>query len=125
MVPAFLRRCARRLPASGRTASLLVALSLAACTGGVLPAPDGAAPSAAAASPPAAPPSGSGGGARGGATTAAARGEPVEVPPDLLMQARADCWSKVEGQKALRGIDQRVAFVDKCVAEQMKPKPGL
>jgi hypothetical protein len=39
------------------------------------------------------------------------------------MQARADCWMKVETQKALRGIDQRVAYVDRCVAEQIKDKP--
>ena len=70
--------------------------------------------------------SGVGGGARGGATTASARGdgEPGEVRPDPLTQARADCWMKVETQKGLRGIDQRSAFVDKCVAEQLKSKPS-
>ena len=79
-----------------------------------------------AASPPAARSSGVGGGARGGATTAAARGdgEPGEVRPDPLTQARADCWMKVESQKDLRGIDQRIAFVDKCVADQLKSKPS-
>ena len=70
--------------------------------------------------------SGVGGGARGGATTASARGdgEPGEVRPDPLTQARADCWMKVESQKGLRSIDQRSAFVDKCVAEQLKSKPS-
>ena len=70
--------------------------------------------------------SGAGGGARGGATTASARGdgEPVEVRPDPLTQARVDCWMKVESQKGLRSIDQRSAFVDKCVAEQLKSKPS-
>jgi hypothetical protein len=80
----------------------------------------------AAAGPPVGRSPGSGGGARGGAVTAAARGggEPVEPGADPLTQARADCWMKVEGQKALRAIDQRVTFVDKCVAEQMKAKPN-
>ena len=61
---------------------------------------------------------------RGGATTASARSEPVEVRPDALTQARADCWMKVETQRGLRSIDQRTAFVDKCVAEQLKAKPS-
>jgi hypothetical protein len=60
----------------------------------------------------------------GGATTASARGEPVEVRPDALTQARADCWMKVETQRGLRSIDQRTAFVDKCVAEELKAKPS-
>ncbi|MEI8150083.1 MAG: hypothetical protein WCG92_00595 [Hyphomicrobiales bacterium] len=70
--------------------------------------------------------SGGGGGARGGAATAAARGaaEPVEVEADPLTKARADCWMKVESQKSLRGIDQRIGFVDKCVDSQMKNGPG-
>jgi hypothetical protein len=75
---------------------------------------------------PAARSSGVGGGARGGTTTASARGngEPGEVRPGPLTQARADCWMKVETQKGLRSIDQRSAFVDKCVAEQLKSKPS-
>ena len=116
-----------------RVASLLPCLALAACMlTGEEPAPRsrgagrcGAAASAVAARRPPAPPA-FGGGARGGATTAAARGsgEPGEVRPDPLTQARADCWMKVESQKGLRSIDQRSAFVDKCVAEQLKSKPS-
>jgi hypothetical protein len=110
-----------------RIVSLSVCLALCGCAGGALPGSEGAAPPAAAAasstpSPPAPAAAGSGG-ARGGGATAAARGEPVEPAADPLMQARADCWMKVESQKALRGIDQRVTFVDKCVADQMKGKP--
>ena len=110
---------------SMRVAALLLCLPLAACaTAGEEPAPEAAAPPASAvASPPPVRSSGSGGGARGGATTAAARAEPVAVGRDPLTQARADCWMMVEHKKEVRGIDQRIAFVDKCVAGQMKGKP--
>ena len=40
------------------------------------------------------------------------------------MQARSTCWMKVESQKGMRNIDQRSAFVDKCVADEMKGKPS-
>ena len=101
--------------AAMRVAALLLGLMLAGCSGASLVSapPD-------AGSTPARPSAGGGGGARGGASTAAARGEPVEVPPDPVVQARAQCWMKVEGQKALRGLDQRIGFVDKCVAETIK-----
>ena len=114
-----------------RVATLLLCFVLAGCLAtSDKPAPETAAPAPAAtvAAPPS-PPSparssaGSGGGPRGGATTAAARGEPVEVPPDPVIQARTDCWMAVEHQKSLRGLDQRIAYVDKCVADKSKPKP--
>ena len=136
MVPAFLRRRGSMAGmwngASVRILSLLPCLALAACMQTGEEAAQAAAPPAAAAvpssaaSPPAARHAGVGGGARGGATTASARGsgEPVEVRPDPLTQARVDCWMKVESQKGLRAIDQRSAFVDKCVAEQLKSKPS-
>ncbi len=121
-----------------RVVSLLWCLVLAGCLAtGDQPAPGATSPAPAstvAAPPPgataAAPPSpaargptGSAGGPRGGATTAAARSEPEEVPPDPVIQARTDCWMAVEHQKNLRGLDQRIAFVDKCVADQMKSQP--
>ena len=116
-----------------RVVSLLLCFLLAGCLAtGDQPAPQAAAPAPAptAAAPPAPPPrsparssAGSGGGPRGGATTAAARGEPEEVPPDPVIQARTDCWMAVEHQKNLRSLDQRIAFVDKCVADQMKSQP--
>jgi hypothetical protein len=114
---------------SMRVAALLLGLPLAACmtTGDEAAAPVAAATPAASAvaSPPPMRSSGSGGGPRGGATTAAARAEPVAVEAgrDPLTQARADCWMMVEHKKEVRGIDQRIAFVDKCVAGQMKGKP--
>jgi len=116
-----------------RVVSLLLCFLLAGCLAtGDQPAPQAAAPAPAptAAAPPAPPPpsparssAGSGGGPRGGATTTAARGEPEEVPPDPVIQARTDCWMAVEHQKNLRGLDQRIAYVDKCVADQMKSQP--
>ena len=110
-----------------RVAILVLCLGLAACAGGSTtseapPFAPSATPAAAPGSSPARSASPSGG-ARGGAATAAARAEPVEAPADPVMQARADCWMKVESPKALRGIDQRVAYVDKCVAEQTRAKP--
>jgi hypothetical protein len=119
-----------RLPM--RVLSLLPCLALAACMlTGEETAPEAASAAAAApassapASPPAVRSTGGGGGARGGATTASARGggEPAEVRPDALTQARVDCWMKVETQKGLRAVDQRSAFVDKCVADEIKSKP--
>ena len=114
---------------SMRVAALLPCLMLAACmqTGEEAAPVAVSAPAPAASavtSTPAARSSSVGGGARGGATTASARAEPVEVRPDALTQARADCWMKVETQRGLRSIDQRTAFVDKCVAEQLKAKPS-
>jgi hypothetical protein len=115
-----------------RVLLLLPCLALAACMQtGEEPRPEAAtaataAPAASAVTSPTARSSGAGGGARGGATTASAQGsgEPAEVQPDPLTQARVDCWMKVESQKGLRAIDQRSAFVDKCVAAQLKSKPS-
>jgi hypothetical protein len=122
-----------------RAIALPLCLLLAACAGGTGNWPveqsDPVASAAPAAAPAPAPSrsarrasSSGGGGARGGATTAAAH--PVEDPDaptptgDPLTQARADCWMKTEKAK-LRDVDARAAFVDKCVADQMKngPKP--
>ena len=121
-----------------RAAFLPLLFLLAACSGTLSGfSPDAAAPaepaamSAAPAPPPSATaararPSPSAGGASsagGGARTAASRPppEPGEPPQnDPLTQARVDCWMKVEGQKAIRDIDRRITFVDKCVAEKMK-----
>jgi hypothetical protein len=40
-----------------------------------------------------------------------------------VIQARTDCWMAVEHRKNLRGLDQRIAYVDKCVADKTKSKP--
>jgi hypothetical protein len=109
-------------------AAFLSVLLLAGCAGGKLAGGDqpvavAAAPVAAPAAPNPPPPSSSGG-ARGGSTTA--RRAPVEDPDaptptgDPVIQARADCWMAVEHRHELRGIDQRITFVDKCVAEKTK-----
>jgi len=117
-----------------RVVSLLLCLVLcpflAGClaTGDQPPPNAGASPAATAAAPQPGPSpasrgaAGGGGGPRGGASTAAARGEPEEVPPDPVIQARTDCWMAVEHQKGLKGLDQRIAYVDKCVADKTKVK---
>jgi len=85
-------------------------LLLAACAGN---APPGAQPSSNSGFTP--------------SVTAAPRGESATSldPPEgssaeRVQQARAACWMKVEGEKNLRGIDQRIAYVEKCVNEQVK-----
>ena len=108
-------------------AAFFSVLLVAGCAGGKLP---GEMPVAVAAAPvaapaaPSPPPPSSSGGARGGSTTA--RRAPVEDPDaptptgDPVIQARADCWMAVEHRHELRGIDQRITFVDKCVADKTK-----
>jgi hypothetical protein len=113
-----------------RVVSLLLCLSLCPLLAGCLATSDQ--PPAASAAPAASPamrgsagggPVGGGGGPRGGASTAAARGEPEEVPPDPVIQARTDCWMAVEHNKSVRGLDERIAYVDKCVAGKTGAKP--
>jgi hypothetical protein len=115
-----------------RTATLLLCLALGACTTSLLPgaqpAPDdsAAAPAAGAAvvvSAPAAPVTrASPPPASRGPQSAAQRAAPPRAAPDpdALSQARVVCWMQVEQQK-LRDIDRRIAFVDKCIADAMKP----
>lgn len=90
---------------------LPLCLCLAACAGGTLPgeqpapATTGFVPSVTAAP----------------AGQAASSVEPAPgSPQERMQQAKVDCWMKVEHQKGLRGIDQRITFVDKCVADQIK-----
>jgi hypothetical protein len=65
------------------------------------PAADAPSATAAAAAPPAAPP-------------------PAGGPRDVT-EAKVICWGKVEREKQrVRNIDQRIAYVERCVAEQMK-----
>jgi hypothetical protein len=100
-------------------AMISIGLALAGCSGVTLPGqqPAPTAMRSAAPSQPTHTPS----------TTAAPGGQmatsldpPAGSDAERLQQARSTCWMKVEQQKNLRGIDQRIAFVDKCVAEQSK-----
>jgi hypothetical protein len=50
----------------------------------------------------------------------AAASAQARTESERVMQARADCWVKVEHQKGLRNIDGRIAFVDKCVADTLR-----
>jgi len=45
---------------------------------------------------------------------------PEGSPPDRAQKVRAQCWMKVEHEKNLRGIDQRIGYVEKCVATQLR-----
>src|SRR5262245_42807509 len=98
---------------AGILATLPAVLLLAACAGNALP---GAQPASGSGFTP--------------SVTAAPRGEAAASldPPqgsagERVQQARATCWMKVESEKNLRGIDQRVAYVEKCVSEHVKNRP--
>jgi hypothetical protein len=95
-----------------RALTLLLCLPLAGCAGmsrlsndpepAAMNAPAAAAPAVAAAAAPAAPPA------------------PAPGPRDTT-EAKVICWGKVEREKQrVRTIDQRIAYVERCVAEQMK-----
>ena len=115
-----------------RIATLMLCLALGGCATGLLPGMQPAADenptpagAAAAVSPPPAtttarrpgPPPAS----RGPQSAAQRAAPPHAAPdPDALSQARVVCWMQVEQQK-LRDIDRRIAFVDKCIADAMKP----
>jgi hypothetical protein len=110
-----------------RVATPLLCLILAACAGGKLPgeqpAPDAANPSAAAAAnaPDASNPPATRTNQAARAASPPPQPQPQATPePDRLIQARVDCWMKVEHQKGIRDIDRRIVFVDKCVADAMK-----
>ena len=106
-----------------RIATLLLCLSLAACAGITLPseqpprdiaimpaaasAPIVSAPIAAIATAPAKP-------------VVAAPQTSAMSDPERLQQARVDCWAKVERQGRVRDIDRRIAFVEKCLADELK-----
>ena len=95
-----------------RFATLLVCLSLSACAGAKLPGSDDSVSSISSYLPSAiAAPNGQ---------AAAALDPPEGSAADRTQKARAQCWMKVEHEKNLRGIDQRIAYVDKCVTAQLR-----
>jgi len=83
---------------------------LAACAGSTLPGAQSASTSGFTPSVTAAP--------RGQSATSL--DPPEGSAAERAQQARAACWMKVEGEKNLRGIDQRIAYVEKCVTDQVK-----
>ena len=109
-----------------RFATPLLCLSLTACAGINLPAeqpaPNTAVSPAAVSAPVVSAPviAAAIGPARPAAADPLAS---VMSDPERLQQARVDCWARVERQGRIRDIDRRVAFVDKCVADEMKAKP--
>jgi len=107
-----------------KAAAVLLCLILPACAGGRLPG-EQPAPRLAEATPPASPaPSATSAAPARAAAPAPAEDVASAAPPpgsasERAIQARADCWMKVEREKGLRDIDRRIAFVDKCVAGQL------
>ena len=93
-----------------KPAALPICLLLAACAGGKLPGEQPAPGSAHTPSVTAAP----------HGQTATSLDPPAGSDGERVQQARAACWMKVESEKNLRGIDQRIAYVEKCVNEQAK-----
>jgi hypothetical protein len=83
---------------------LLMCVALAACAGNRM---SGETPADMAAAPPPA-----------GAPAAPAPRAPRTAQD--ATEAKVICWGKVEREKRIKSIDQRIAFVDKCVAEQMR-----
>jgi hypothetical protein len=94
-----------------RVATLLVCLLLTACAGAKLPGDDSVwsissyLPSVTAA------PTGQG---------ATSLDPPEGSAAERAQKARAQCWMKVEHEKNLRGIDQRIGYVEKCVTAQVR-----
>jgi len=98
--------------ATTRFATLLVCLSLTACAGAKFPGSDDQASSISSYLPSAiTAPTGQG---------ASSLDPPEGSSAERSQKARAQCWMKVEHEKNLRGIDQRIAYVDKCVTAQLR-----
>ena len=91
-------------------ATLPICLLLAACAGSKLPGEQPAPGSAYTRSVTAAP----------HGQTATSLDPPAGSERERVQQARSTCWMKVESEKNLRGIDQRIAYVEQCVAAQVK-----
>ena len=103
-----------------RAVMLLLCLPLAACAGTTRLSgdPEPAALSAPAPAPAHAPPAPAAAAAT--STTPAAPGPATPAARDVT-EAKVICWGKVEREKQrVRTIDQRIAYVEKCVADQMK-----
>ena len=97
-----------------RFATLLVCLCLplSACAGVKLPGSDDQTSSISSYLPSAiAAPNGQ---------AAAALDPPEGSAADRTQKARAQCWMRVEHEKNLRGIDQRIAYVEQCVTAQVR-----
>jgi hypothetical protein len=95
-----------------RLATLLMCLLLTGCAGGKLPGGEDSTSSISSYLPSAiAAPSGQ---------SAASLDPPEGSAAERAQKARAQCWMKVEHEKNLRGIDQRIAYVEKCVTAEVR-----
>jgi hypothetical protein len=90
-----------------RAATLLACLLLTACAGAKFPGSDDQASSISSYWPSA-------------IAAPAGQGTSSLDPHERSQKARAQCRMKVEHEKNLRGIDQRVAYVEKCVTAQLR-----
>ena len=91
-----------------RVLVLLMCVALAGCAGG--PTAGETPSNMAAAAPPAGAPA---------SATAAPTPRAPRTAQDVT-EAKVICWGKVEREKRIKTIDQRIAFVDKCVADQLR-----
>ena len=94
-----------------RVATLLVCLLLTACAGAKLPGDDSVSSISSYLPSVTAAPTGQG---------ATSLDPPEGSTAERAQKARAQCWMKVEHEKNLRGIDQRIAYVEKCVTAQVR-----
>jgi ABC-type phosphate transport system substrate-binding protein len=97
--------------ATTRLATLLVCLLLTACAGAKFPGDDSMSSISSYLPSVTAAPTG-----QGASSLDPAEGSAAE----RAQKARAQCWMKVEHEKNLRGIDQRIAYVEKCVTAQVR-----
>jgi len=97
--------------ATTRLATLLACVLLTACAGAKLPGDDSMSSISSYLPSVTAAPTGQG---------AASLDPPEGSAADRAQKARAQCWMRVEHEKNLRGIDQRIAYVEKCVTAQVR-----
>ena len=108
----------RIIAAFARVLVVAAAGALVACAGSSPPDASSAAASATApAAAPRPPPAGRN-------TSPPATPAPVVAGPQTTINARADCWMKLEAdKKAPRDLDQRVKLVEACVAAKLGAQP--
>ena len=94
-----------------RVATLLVCLLLTACAGAKLPGDDSFSSISSYLPSVTAAPTDQGAGSLD---------PPEGSAAERAQKARAQCWMNVEHEKNLRGIDQRIAYVEKCVTAQVR-----
>jgi hypothetical protein len=102
---------------ASRALILFAIASLAGCAGG----------NSSADLAPAAPPQAEPAPVTPAPTAPVQRGAPASAPARQTAatpeEIKAQCWMKYEGDKKIKNIDQRLALVEKCVAETSGNQP--